>query len=46
MLKDQKKPQPKIAKQMAKPAKPAGEGQGMRNPVGNLGAYAHAPKKK
>ena len=45
-VKQQKAPQKKITKQVMKPAKPAGEGVGMRNPVGNLGKYAHAPKRK
>ena len=44
-VKQQKAPQKKITKQMASPAKPAGEGMGMRNPVGNLGKFAHPPKK-
>ena len=45
-VKMQKAPQKKIAKQVMKPAKPAGEGMGMRNPVGNLGKFAHPPKRK
>lgn len=42
-LKKQKAPQKKIAKQTAKPMKPAGEGMGMSR-IGNLGRYAHPPK--
>ena len=44
----QKAPQKKITKQMASPAKPAGEGMGMatHKPVHNLGKFAHPPKKK
>lgn len=45
-IKMQKAPQKKITKQVMRPVKPAGEGMGMRNPVGNLGKFAHAPKKK
>lgn len=45
-IKQQKTPVKKITKLMAKPAKPAGEGMGMRNPVGNLGKFAHPPKSK
>lgn len=45
-IKQQKAPVKKITVQSAKPAKPAGEGMGMRNPVGNLGKYAHPPKRK
>lgn len=47
-IKMQKAPQKKITKQMAKPMKPAGEGMGMApmGRVGNLGKYAHAPKRK
>lgn len=44
-VREQKAPQPKIKKMEAKPMKPAGEGMGMRSPVGNLGHYAHPPKK-
>ena len=44
-MKQQKAPQKKITKQVAKPAQPAGEGMGMRSPVGNLGKFAHPPKK-
>lgn len=43
-IKKQKVPQKKIAKQMASPAKPAGEGTGMSR-VNNLGKFAHPPKK-
>jgi hypothetical protein len=47
-MKQQKAPQKKIAKQVMKPAKPAGEGMGMapHKPVHNLGKFAHPPKKK
>lgn len=44
-VKQQKAPQKAITKQVMKPAKPSGEGMGMRNPVGNLGKFAHPPKK-
>lgn len=44
-MKMQKKAQPKITKQMAKPMKPAGEGMGMSR-IGNLGKFGHPPKKK
>ena len=44
-LKQQKTPQKKITKTVSKPSKPAGEGMGMSR-IGNLGRYAHPPKKK
>lgn len=47
-IKMQKAPQKKIAKIMAKPAKPAGEGVGMEakksNRGGNLGKWLHPAK--
>ena len=44
-IKQQKAPQKKAVKTVSKPEKPAGEGIGMSR-VGNLGKYAHAPKRK
>lgn len=40
----QTEPQKKITVTAAKPSKPAGEGMGMSR-IGNLGKFAHKPKK-